>query len=74
MKIALAHEMLVKLGGAERVLKALTDLYPKAPIYTLFYDKKKTDPRALKYLALWETMGGKLFVPEGIRKEMKRVM
>ncbi len=43
MKIALAHEMLVKLGGAERVLKELSDLYPKAPIYTLFHDAKKTD-------------------------------
>lgn len=40
MKIALAHEMLAKLGGAERVLKELTKLYPKAPIYTLFQDKK----------------------------------
>jgi len=41
MKIALVHEMLVKLGGAERVLKSLADLYPKAPIYTLFHDKKR---------------------------------
>lgn len=43
MKIALVHEMLVKLGGAERVLKKLTDLFPAAPIYTLLYDKKATD-------------------------------
>lgn len=41
MKITLAHEMLTKLGGAERVLKTLTDAYPNAPIYTLFYNKKK---------------------------------
>lgn len=43
MKIALAHEMLVKLGGAERVVKTLTDLFPKAPLYTLLHDEKTTD-------------------------------
>lgn len=37
MKIALVHEMLVKSGGAERVLAELSAMYPKAPIYTLFY-------------------------------------
>lgn len=41
MKIAFAQEFLVKLGGAERVLKNLTDIYPEAPIFTLFYDEKK---------------------------------
>lgn len=43
MKVAIAHEMLIKLGGAERVLKTLADLYPKAPLYTLLHDAKKTD-------------------------------
>lgn len=42
MKIALVHEMLVKLGGAERVLKTLSDLFPKAPIHTLLYDRRAT--------------------------------
>ena len=41
MKIALVHDFLVKLGGAERVLKVLADLFPGAPIYTLLYDEKK---------------------------------
>lgn len=41
MKVALVHEFLVKLGGAERVLKALMDIYPKAPVFTLVYDEKK---------------------------------
>jgi glycosyltransferase involved in cell wall biosynthesis len=40
MKVALAQEFLVKLGGAERVLKSLSDLFPEAPIFTLFYDEK----------------------------------
>ncbi|MBN2086933.1 glycosyltransferase [Candidatus Peregrinibacteria bacterium] len=43
MKIALVHEMLTKLGGAERVLKTLADSHSKAPIYTLIQDKNKTD-------------------------------
>jgi glycosyltransferase involved in cell wall biosynthesis len=43
MNIALAHEMLIKLGGAERVVKELSDMFPKAPIFTIFNDKKRTD-------------------------------
>jgi len=42
MKIALVHEMLVKLGGGERVLRKLLDIYPNSPVYTLFEDKKVT--------------------------------
>ena len=41
MKVALVHDFLLKLGGAERVLKVLSDLYPKAPIFTLLYDEEK---------------------------------
>ncbi|MBT3865357.1 glycosyltransferase [Candidatus Peregrinibacteria bacterium] len=40
MKIALVHDFLLKLGGAERVLKVLSEMYPDAPIYTLLYDEK----------------------------------
>ena len=40
MRVALVHDFLVKLGGAERVLKVLADLYPDAPIFTLLYDEK----------------------------------
>lgn len=39
MKIALVHDYLVQYGGAERVLEALAEIWPQAPIYTLFYDK-----------------------------------
>lgn len=42
MKIALVHDFLVKLGGAERVLKVLSEMFPNAPIYTLIYDGKAT--------------------------------
>jgi glycosyltransferase involved in cell wall biosynthesis len=40
MKVALVHDFLVKLGGAERVLETLAEMYPEAPIYTLLYDEK----------------------------------
>ena len=39
-KIALVHDFLLKLGGAERVLKVLSDMFPDAPIYTLLYDEQ----------------------------------
>ncbi|MEX2008293.1 MAG: hypothetical protein WD850_02315, partial [Candidatus Spechtbacterales bacterium] len=39
-KVALVHDHLMQAGGAERVLAALHKLFPKAPIYTLFYDER----------------------------------
>lgn len=44
MKVALVHDYLSQDGGAERVLKALHEIYPSAPIFVLFYDKQKTPP------------------------------
>ena len=43
MKIALVHDYLVQYGGAERVLEAFTEIFPKAPIFTMVYDKKLMD-------------------------------
>jgi glycosyltransferase involved in cell wall biosynthesis len=40
MKIAFVHDFLLRMGGAERVLKTLMDAYPEAPVYTLLYDEK----------------------------------
>lgn len=39
MKVALIHDWLVNLGGAERVLIELHRIFPEAPIYTLFCRK-----------------------------------
>lgn len=41
-RIALVHDYLLKIGGAERVLKALHEMFPDAPIYTVVYDEKFT--------------------------------
>lgn len=40
MRVAIAHDSITQMGGAERVLKALHELYPDAPVFTLVYDKK----------------------------------
>ena len=37
MKVALVHDYIKEYGGAERVLEALCEIYPDAPIYTAFY-------------------------------------
>ncbi len=41
MKIALVHDYLAQDGGAERVLKAMHELWPDAPIFVLFHDREK---------------------------------
>lgn len=40
MKVALIHDFLREYGGAERVLESLHQLYPDAPVYVAFLDKK----------------------------------
>ena len=40
-KIALVHDHLFQMGGAERVLFEFHQLYPQSPIYTVIYDQKK---------------------------------
>lgn len=40
MKVALIHDHLAQDGGAESVLKTLSEMFPDAPIYTLLYDEK----------------------------------
>ena len=41
LKVALVHDFLNQYGGAERVLLALHEIFPEAPIYTMLYDPKK---------------------------------
>lgn len=37
--MALVHDYLTQFGGAERVLQALMEVFPHAPVYTLVYDQ-----------------------------------
>ncbi|MBI4036606.1 glycosyltransferase [Candidatus Daviesbacteria bacterium] len=38
MKVALVHDYLREYGGAERVLEALHEIWPKAPVYVAYYN------------------------------------
>ncbi len=40
MKVALVYDRVNKFGGAEKVLLALHEIFPKAPLYTSVYSKK----------------------------------
>lgn len=40
LKIALVHDFLIDFGGAERVLRTLSEMFPEAPIYTLLAEKE----------------------------------
>jgi len=41
LKVALIHDYLNQWGGAENVLKELTEIFPDAPIFTILVDYKK---------------------------------
>ena len=44
MKVALVHDYLNQMGGAERVVLAFHELFPNAPLYTSIYDPRRVDP------------------------------
>ncbi len=39
MRVALVHEYITQMGGAERVLQVLHEMYPNAPIYTFLWNE-----------------------------------
>ena len=72
LKIALCHDWLLGLGGAERTLKVLHEMFPQAPVYTFFYDKKFTGsflpnaeikPSFVQSLYKLKILNHKLFLP-----------
>lgn len=42
MRLAIVHDALVNLGGAERVVGVLHDIFPEAPIFTTVYLPERT--------------------------------
>ena len=44
MKLAIVHDYLNQMGGAERVLLVLHELFPQAPIYTSIYAPQLVHP------------------------------
>ncbi len=39
MKVAIVHDYLLQMGGAEKVVEVLHSLFPDAPVYTSAYDR-----------------------------------
>lgn len=53
MKIAIVHDYLKEYGGAERVLEALHEIWPKAPVFTTVYLPKYLGPHRGRF-AGWD--------------------
>jgi glycosyltransferase involved in cell wall biosynthesis len=50
LRVALAHDYLLVMRGAERTFAAIADLYPTSPIFTLLYNEEGTDARFADHL------------------------
>lgn len=55
MKVALVHDYLREYGGAERVLQALHEIFPEAPIFCAFLSKNSTAHKAFKKVKIIES-------------------
>ncbi len=44
MRVAIVHDWLNQIGGAEQVLEALVELFPEAPVYTSIYWREGMPP------------------------------
>lgn len=58
MKVAIVHDYLNQLGGAERVVGVLHETFPDAPIYTLFIDRER----------LWPSLEDATIIPTFLQK------
>lgn len=58
MKVALVHDYIKEFGGAERVLKSLTEIYPEAPIYTSFVLRNSNCAKEFKNRKIVESSFG----------------
>ena len=57
MKIALVHDYIKEYGGAERVLEALHEMFPEAPVYTSIYCPEFLGPHRERFegkLGKWD--------------------
>lgn len=45
MKLAIVHDWLTNMGGAEQVIINFHEIYKDAPIYTTFYNPSNLDPK-----------------------------
>ena len=64
MRVALVHDYINDFGGAERVLLALSEIYPKAPIYTLYAKKNSAAYKRFKNRHIIESWFANLPFPD----------
>jgi len=53
-KIAIVQDYIKEFGGAESVLETLSDIFPKAPIFTSIYRPKFLGPHASRLEKKWQ--------------------
>lgn len=65
----MVHDWLTEVGGAEKVLRTLHEIFPMAPVYVLCHNKKFTDKflpnaeiRVSKYQNLFKNILGRKFI------------
>jgi glycosyltransferase involved in cell wall biosynthesis len=63
VKVALVHDWLNGMRGGERCLEALCELYPDAPIFTLFYVKGSLSPSIERHRIVPSLLSYFPFVP-----------
>ncbi|PZU82198.1 MAG: glycosyl transferase [Chryseobacterium sp.] len=66
MKVAIVQEWLVSVGGSDKVVKAISDIFPDADIYTLVANKEVCDELGIDYSKVHTSMIQKL--PFGAKK------
>jgi glycosyltransferase involved in cell wall biosynthesis len=49
MRVAIVHDYIKEYGGAERVLEALHEIWPKAPVFTTVYLPKYLGPHRKRF-------------------------
>ena len=70
MRIALAHDYLIQMGGAERVVEVFHNMFPKAPIFTTVYNEKGL-PNSLEDADIRSTWLQKM---PGVQGNFKRML
>ena len=52
-RVALVHDWLTGMRGGEKVLEAIGELYPAAPLYTLVHARGQVSPAIERFSAYW---------------------
>lgn len=68
MRVAIVHDYLNQYGGAERVLEALHELYPDAPVFTSIYDAEAMP----EHYQRWDIRTSFMQALPGWRKHFRR--